>query len=61
MNKVGTSVGPRPKHGSTLAESVDSTRLRRPAKLVVRTLITEGHQVIGATNLNLSAGAQARV
>ena len=40
VNQVGTSVGPRPKRGSTPAESVGSTRLRRPPKLMMRTLIT---------------------
>ena len=48
VNQVGTSVGPRPKRGSTPAESVGSTRLRRPPKLMMRTLITGSGGLTGA-------------
>ena len=48
VNQVGTSVGPRPKRGSTPAESVGNTRLRRPPKLMVRTLITGSGGFTGA-------------
>ena len=72
VNQVGTSVGPRPKRGSTPAESVDSTRLRRRAKLIMRTLITgsggftgspmpdrlltECHRSVGVADLNTGVG-----
>ena len=52
MSQVGTSVGPRLKRGSTPAESVDSTRLRRPAKLIVRTSITGSGGLIGSAMRN---------
>lgn len=77
MDYVGTSVGPRPKHGSTPAESVDSTRLRWPAKLIMRTLITgsggftgspmpdgpliECHRLVGVAALNTGVGGSTRV
>jgi len=76
VNHVGTSVGPRAKRGSTPAESVDSTRLRRPAKLIMQTLttepsgftrspmpgslLTECHWAGGVVDLNTGVGGRTR-
>ena len=62
VNQVGTPVGPRPKRGSTPAESVGNTRLRRPAKLMMRTLIAEsGGFTVAPMPDGLLSGCQRQV
>jgi hypothetical protein len=73
VNQVGTSVGPRPTRGSTPAESVGSTCLRRPAGAFMRTLITGSggftglpmchtcHRLVAVADLNTGVGGETLV